>query len=219
MERAYLEIIFLCGIVLLLILLLPYFQFFIDKKHLEYFNKKERHYLIALAFVFLLLPIIYIFSTWFSWFDYSLPKWYALPAALLYFFGLWMLFRTYSDLGSSWSLSINLNEDHHLITSGLYNWVRHPMYAGLGAIAIAQILMLQNWLVGPAFLLVAIPFYLYRVKLEEKILISHFGIPYIDYRKNTNALIPKIKQIDFKNFGARLKLLIPKKRNNASKGL
>ena len=218
MERAYLEIIFLCGIVLQLILLLPQYQFFSDKKYLTYFTKKERQYLIAVAVSFLILPLIYIFSTWFSWFDYSFPKWYAIPAALLYFFGFWMLFRAYSDLGFSWSIGVAIAEDQYLITSGVYKWVRHPMYAGIGAIAIAQIFMLQNWLVGPAFLIVGIPFYLYRIRVEEKILISHFGTPYLDYRKITNALVPKIDPVEIQAIVVRLKMLIPKKRDKRSNG-
>ncbi len=35
-------------------------------------------------------------------------------------------------------------------------------------LAIAQILPLQNWLVGPIYLIVFIPFYIFRVRAEEK---------------------------------------------------
>ena len=72
------------------------------------------------------------------------------------------------------------------------------MYAAFVAIAVAQIFMLQNWLIGPAFLLSAIPFYLQRVKREEKLLINKFGSDYLDYMDCTGEVIPKPSQIEFR---------------------
>jgi len=80
------------------------------------------------------------------------------------------------------------------------------MYAAFVAIAVAQVFMLQNWIVGPAFLILAIPFYLHRVQREERQLIRHFGDEYRVYVEETNALFPKKEQIDFSLIFARLKV-------------
>lgn len=212
MDRAYLEIIFLCGMVLQVIMLLPFLPKYIAKKYRVYFNKKERLYLVFVAITYLLLPFIYVFSTWFSWFDYNFPKWFGFPAILLYGFGFWLFFRAYTDLGSSWSPGLEIKEGHKLVTTGLYKWVRHPMYAALGAVAVSQIFILQNGLVGPGFLIVGIPFYMYRVQREEKQLIRYFGEEYGDYRKQTNAIIPKTEQLDFPQIMEKLKSIVSKNR-------
>ncbi len=195
MDRAYLEIIFLCGFVLQVFLRSYYVQYYATEKDQRHFSKKERLYLLFILIGFQLLPIIYVFSTWFSSFDYNLPKWLGYPSTMLYCFGVWLFFRAHADLGTYWSPGLEIKEDHQLITAGVFKWVRHPMYAAFVVIAIAQIFMLQNYIVGPAFLILAIPFYLYRVKREERQLISHFGNEYLLYKKHTNALFPKRDQI------------------------
>ena len=207
MDRAYLEIIFLCGFVLQIILRSYYIQYYVEEKHLRYFNKKERLYLLFIFVGFQVLPIMYVFTTWFSFFDYNLPKWLGFLSTMLYCFGIWLFFRAHADLGKYWSPGLEIKENHQLITTGVFKWVRHPMYAAFVAIAIAQIFMLQNWIVGPAFLLLAIPFYLNRVKREERQLIRHFGDDYRIYKEQTNALFPKKEQIDFKLIFSKLKVL------------
>ena len=198
MERTYLEIIFLCGLILQVILLLPHLQDFFPIKYMNYFNKRERLYLLFVCIGFQLLPLIYILSSWFSWFDYNLPKWTGLPALVLYFLGYWLFFRAYTDLGTSWSPGWKIKGEPFLVTTGIFKLVRHPMYSAFAAIAIAQIFLLQNWVVGPAFLIPAIPFYLYRIRREEKQLLLYFGEVYQDYRTHTNALFPEIKHVYFR---------------------
>jgi protein-S-isoprenylcysteine O-methyltransferase Ste14 len=195
MDRAYLEIIFLCGMVLQIIMRTYYAQYYDPGPNKRYFNKRERLYLFFIFVGFQLLPLIYVFSTWFAFFDYDLPKWVSIPATLLYSFGVWLFFRAHADLGKYWSPGLEIKEDHKLITTGVFKWVRHPMYAAFVAIAAAQIFMLQNWIIGPAFLVSAIPFYLHRVKREEKMLINKFGSEYLDYMNCTGEVIPKPVQV------------------------
>jgi protein-S-isoprenylcysteine O-methyltransferase Ste14 len=197
-DRAWLEIIFLCGMVLQIILRSYYAQYYDPGENRRYFNKRERLYLLFIFVGFQLLPLFYVFSTWFAFFDYNLPKWMGIPAALLYSFGVWLFFRAHADLGPFWSPGLEIKEDHQLIKTGVFKWVRHPMYAAFVAIAVAQIFMLQNWIIGPAFLLSAIPFYLHRVKREEKMLINKFGSEYLDYMDSTGEVIPKPAQIEIR---------------------
>jgi protein-S-isoprenylcysteine O-methyltransferase Ste14 len=198
MDRAWLEILFLCGMVLQIILRSYYAQYYDTGQNMKYFNKRERLYLLFIFVGFQLLPLIYVFSTWFGFFDYSLPKWMGIPAAMLYCFGVWLFFRAHADLGKYWSPGLQIKEDHQLIKTGVFKWVRHPMYAAFVAIAVAQIFMLQNWLIGPAFLVSAIPFYLQRVKREEKVLINKFGGEYLDYMNCTGEIFPKPSKIEIR---------------------
>ncbi len=210
MGRAFLEIIFLCGMVLQIILRSYYVQYYDPGPNKRYFNKRERLYLFFIFVSFQLLPLIYVFSTWFAFFDYSLPKWMGIPAALLYCFGVWLFFRSHSDLGKYWSPGLEIKEDHQLVTTGVFKWVRHPMYAAFVIIAVSQIFMLQNWLIGPAFLVSAIPFYLQRVKREEKMLIRKFGSDYTDYIDRTGEIFPRFDKLTIRY--VRLSFLVSKKK-------
>jgi protein-S-isoprenylcysteine O-methyltransferase Ste14 len=191
MGREILEIIFLCGMVLQIILRSYYIQYYKAGRKVNYFNKKERLFLLFIFVGFQLLPLIYVFSTWFGGLDYNLPKWVGIPATLLYIFGIWLFFKAHADLGRFWSPGLELREDHELIKTGVFSFVRHPMYAAFVIIAVAQIFMLQNWLVGPAFLVSGIPFYLHRVRREERQLISRFGDDYRQYIRTTGRIFPK----------------------------
>jgi protein-S-isoprenylcysteine O-methyltransferase Ste14 len=181
--------------VLQIILRSYYVQYYSPGPNRRYFNKRERLYLFFIFVGFQFLPLIYVFSTWFSFFDYTLPEWMGIPAAFLYIFGVWLFFRSHADLGKFWSPGLEIKEDHSLITTGVFRWVRHPMYAAFVIIAIAQIFMLQNWIIGPAFLLSAIPFYLQRVKREEKMLIKKFGQDYFDYMSRTGEIFPRADKL------------------------
>lgn len=182
--------------VLQVVLHFYYIQYYADGNQRSYFNKKERLYLFFVSVGFQLLPLVYVFTTWFSYFDYNLPKWFGFPSTMLYCFGVWLFFRAHADLGPFWSPGLEIKEGHRLIMTGVFQWVRHPMYAALLAIALAQIFLLQNWIVGPAFLVLAIPFYFHRVQREERQLIRHFGEGYRAYMSQTNALFPKKGQIE-----------------------
>ena len=212
MDRTYLEIFFLCGMILQVILFFQYLWTYFKKGYRKYFNKRERLFIVFILIGYFVLPFTYVFSTWFSWFDYYLPKFMAFPAIALYCLGVWLFFRAYTELGTSWSPGPDIKESHILVTGGIFRWMRHPMYSALGVIALAQIFILQNWLVGPAFLLLSVPFYKYRLKREEKQLVSFFGDEYVNYKKRTNALIPRADLVDFRRIINDLKLLAIRKR-------
>jgi protein-S-isoprenylcysteine O-methyltransferase Ste14 len=72
----------------------------------------------------------------------------------------------------------------------VYGRIRHPMYAAHFLLGIGQVLLLQNWLVGPANLLVFTPLYLIRVAREERLLLDRFGDEYRAYMERTGRLIP-----------------------------
>ena len=104
--------------------------------------------------------------------------------------GLWLFWRSHTDLGKCWSVTLKLNQDHELIVKGVYQYMRHPMYASFFLLAISQALLLNNLLAGGAAFPAVALLYLLRVPNEEKMMMEHFGEEYLAYRRNTNALFP-----------------------------
>jgi protein-S-isoprenylcysteine O-methyltransferase Ste14 len=83
-------------------------------------------------------------------------------------------------------------ENHELIETGLYKYIRHPGYLGQLIIFLGIATSLSNWL---SVLLMIIPVllgYINRINVEEKFMIEQMGQHYVDYQKRTKRLIPHI---------------------------
>ena len=140
----------------------------------------------------MIIPIIYVFSTVLDFADYSLPDWLAWAGIVLFALAIWLLWWSHHDLGKNWTVTVALRFEHELITGGVYKYMRHPMYSAHLLWAIAQIMILHNWIAGYSFLIAQIPFYLIRIKNEEAMMIEQFGAAYKAYKKKTGRLIPRL---------------------------
>ena len=92
-------------------------------------------------------------------------------------------------LGRNWSGTVTLKEDHELIRTGPYRWVRHPSYTGILLGFFGSAVALAEWRGLAAVLLCTIAFLL-KIRLEERWMIETFGDAYRRYRREVKALIP-----------------------------
>ena len=141
------------------------------------------------------LPILYLLTSWLDFIDYRLPVWAGLSAGWIgtavFVLALWLLWRSHLDLGSSFSPKLQVTEQHTLVTNGVYRTIRHPMYAAHWLWAVAQALLLQNWIAGLAMLASFLPLYRLRVGLEEQMMLDHFGQQYREYMAQTGRVVPR----------------------------
>ena len=151
----------------------------------------EKVLLGLLALAMFIVPLIYSVTNWLDFANYRLPPWLGWFGAFLLVCALFVFARAHIDLKSNWSPTLEIFANHTLVTNGIYHYIRHPMYASQWLWVIAQILLLQNWLVGPIDLLVFIPFYFLRVQAEEKMMLDRFGDQYRDYMQKTGGIVPK----------------------------
>lgn len=140
-----------------------------------------------------IFPLIYCATNWLDFANYSLPGWMGWFGVFLLACAVLVFARAHIDLKSNWSPSLEIYEGHTLVTNGIYAYLRHPMYASQWLWAFAQILLLQNWLAGPIGLITTLPFYILRVRAEEKMMLDTFGDQYRQYREKTGGLFPKLK--------------------------
>jgi len=80
-----------------------------------------------------------------------------------------------------------------LITTGIFRIVRHPIYTGAILFYLTAILSTLS-LAAALFWILIIGFYIYISRYEERILTEAFGNDYLEYKKRTGMLFPKIRR-------------------------
>jgi protein-S-isoprenylcysteine O-methyltransferase Ste14 len=94
-------------------------------------------------------------------------------------------------LGSNWSGSVTIKQDHQLIRTGPYAIVRNPIYAGL-ELAILGTALAIGEVRGLAAACVALTGMLLKCRSEEEFMTQQFGAEYLQYKKDVRAMIPFI---------------------------
>ena len=105
--------------------------------------------------------------------------------------GLLITFWARRTLAGNWSSDVTFKQDHEMMKTGPYRYVRHPIYTGLLLMCLGTALDLgyvRGWL---GLLLVFLGFWI-KLKQEEALLLRHFPEAYPAYRKAVKALIPFI---------------------------
>jgi len=154
----------------------------------------EKLLLLGMFASMMLLPGVYLLTPWLDFADYAVPNQLVVVAALLQLPYLWLFWRSHADLGRNWSPTLELHQQHKLVTNGVYARLRHPMYSAIWLSVITQPFLLHNWIAGflivPAFLLLTIM----RIPREEAMLRQQFGQDYDDYIARTGRLLPRLQQ-------------------------
>jgi protein-S-isoprenylcysteine O-methyltransferase Ste14 len=86
---------------------------------------------------------------------------------------------------------LQIVEGQQLVKDGLYKHVRHPLYLGetLRNFGIASIFSSGY---GILLIMIGTTLLLFRIKIEEEMLVKAFGSDYEDYKRRTKRLIPYI---------------------------
>ena len=95
-------------------------------------------------------------------------------------------------LGKSFSSNVAIRDSQTLHRSGLYRYLRHPSYLGLLLAFVAIGIHTRNWI---SIVIATVPTtaaLLYRIHVEEAVLIRAFGRQYIEYCRTSKRLIPGI---------------------------
>jgi protein-S-isoprenylcysteine O-methyltransferase Ste14 len=86
---------------------------------------------------------------------------------------------------------LQIVEGHQLITDGYYKLVRHPLYLGEKMRNLGLVIVFSS-LFGACFIVVSTIILLYRMRIEEDMLVMEFGEEYRAYQRKTKRMIPYI---------------------------
>jgi protein-S-isoprenylcysteine O-methyltransferase len=125
---------------------------------------------------------------------WRLPEW--LPARGIggVVFVAGMILRWYSIiyLGRFFTVNVAIADDHQVIQTGPYRWVRHPSYLGAMLMVLGFGLCIGNLATLLAILAPCVGAMLWRIQIEELALQDALGEPYHAYKRRTWRLIPLV---------------------------
>jgi protein-S-isoprenylcysteine O-methyltransferase Ste14 len=146
--------------------------------------------LLTIAWIAFFVPLLWIATSILAFADYPLRLAPFVIGSLCLVLGLWLFHRSHADLGTNWSITLELRDRHQLVTHGVYRWSRHPMYLALLVYSLGQALVLPNWLAGPSYGAAMLLLIALRLRPEEHMLREKFGKDYEAYMATTKRLIP-----------------------------
>ncbi len=148
---------------------------------------------VRFAAFFVLIAILVLYTInhpWMATLSIPLPSWLRWVGFALGLLSLAFWTWTQAALGAHWSAQLQLREEHHLVTTGPYARVRHPLYTGMIAWAVGVALVTANW-VFVVFTALSLVGLAVRVPREEQMMLDEFGDEYRAYMHRTGRFVPK----------------------------
>lgn len=129
---------------------------------------------------------------WMKWADLPFPAWLRWTGVGIALLGFIILQWSQNTLGKNWSDTPRMLKEQALITSGPYQYVRHPIYTAFILILGSTFFLSANWMIGLAWIGMAVLEIASRIQFEESLMIEYFGDQYREYMKKTGRLLPWI---------------------------
>jgi len=148
--------------------------------------------LLAFAWVGFFIPLVWVATPVFGFAEYPLRIGPLVAGVMCLAIGLWLFYRSHADLGTNWSVTLEIREQHQLVTNGIYRRIRHPMYSAMLLYAIGQALAIPNWVAAPSNLIAFAILIALRLRHEERMMVDQFGGDYAAYAARTKRLVPGI---------------------------
>jgi len=148
---------------------------------------------VRVLMFFLLLAWLALYAIdppWMGVLSVPFPGWLRWVGFVLGLASLGFWAWTQVALGKEWSPQLQLREEHHLVTTGPYARIRHPLYTAMLGWGTSVALVTANW-VFIVLAVVVITGLFARVPREEQMMIEEFGEEYGAYMKRTGRFFPK----------------------------
>jgi|SRR5690349_19577930 len=137
--------------------------------------------------------LVYAFlPDWLTWASLPLPGWLRWTGVGIALLGFVTLQWAQNTLGKNWSDTPRMIQEQSLITSGPYQFIRHPIYTAFLLILGSSLLVSANWLIGAAWIGMTAFEVTSRIGFEESLLLEYFGNQYLEYMKTTGKLLPRL---------------------------
>jgi protein-S-isoprenylcysteine O-methyltransferase Ste14 len=128
------------------------------------------------------------------WFPGWLPHTWPVQVAGLVFviFSSALFVWARRTIRKNYSGQLRVTETQELIQSGPYRCIRHPAYLSYIMMSLGIGIGYSSLIGLCAVPLILLPAFIYRIRVEEALLVKQFGQRYLDYAARTSRLFPKI---------------------------
>jgi protein-S-isoprenylcysteine O-methyltransferase Ste14 len=97
-----------------------------------------------------------------------------------------------ATLRGQFTTAVTIVAQQRIVDSGPYHCVRHPAYLGLLLSLLGFGLCSGNWISLVVAVGLPLTAVVYRIRVEERALLRHFGPAYVEYSSRTKRLVPGI---------------------------
>jgi protein-S-isoprenylcysteine O-methyltransferase Ste14 len=139
-----------------------------------------------------IFPLVWLATGFPAFADHAFRPWMGWIGALCQLLFIALFFESHRQLGKNWSITLEIRDEHKLVTDGIYRFVRHPMYTSFWLWAIAQAFLIPNWIAGFSGLAGVALLYFSRIVKEERLMEEAFGEEYRRYSATTGRIIPRV---------------------------
>lgn len=155
-------------------------------------KEKPRSYLQTLptsvAVITLVLLILSLFEIGtFEYSDEFLS--YRIVGLVFYLIFSWVQIWAYRTLGENYSQDVVILNNHKLVKSGLYRFIRHPQYLAQFLVDLSASIAVLSYLIFP-IVFVELILLIQRAKLEETLLKKYFKDSFDEYKSRSGFMIP-----------------------------
>ena len=153
----------------------------------------ERINSYLVSFGMIIFPLLNIFLSTFDKFKFYVPYYFKIFSGIILFLATLIFYLSHKELADNWSPFVEVKERQKLIKTGIYRYIRHPMYLSMWLFAFFQGFLLSNIFIEIFGILAWSNLYFIRINNEEKIMIDIFGNEYKEYIENTGRIFPKLR--------------------------
>lgn len=154
---------------------------------------KREAFLVRFVGLSVALPtLVWAFTPFLAFATLPLPtavRWLGLPISL---FSTWYFYEVHRQLGKNWSPVLEIRPKHELVVTGLYQFVRHPMYSAMWVWWLGNVFLTANWVLVLVQFIGISGMLAIRLPDEERMMVEQFGEQYKAYCKKTKRFIPFI---------------------------
>ena len=147
-------------------------------------------YLVGFGMIY--FPLLDIYFSLFNTFKFEVPNFIKIISTIILSLDAIIFYLSHKELADNWSPFVEIKEKQKLIKTGIYQYIRHPMYLSMWIFAFFEGLVLSNYFIEIFGIITWGNLYFFRISNEEKIMIDTFGKEYEEYIENTGRIFPKL---------------------------
>ena len=155
-------------------------------------NKHTDKYSIVFILIASAVSVGSSLIEWAYFSDQSSNLFLTILGILMIVIGLFIRITAINTLGKFFTATARTTNEHLLITSGPFSIMRHPSYAGAILVITGVPVLLNNLITFFSTILLLFFAYDFRIKSEEKVLISTFGEKYLQYSLKVKKIVPHL---------------------------